>query len=361
MTRYEPTLIVTRLVVERNDAVAYDERFHPGVNIIRGDNSSGKSTILNFIFYGLGGDLSDWSDVALLTTHVHIEVLLNGNPATLTREISEKNGQPMEIFGGDYETARVAPRAEWTRYPYRRSSSRESFSQALFRLLGIPEVAGDLTGNVTMHQVLRLLYADQLSPVESLFRFEQFDPPSLRDAVGRLLCGAYDSELYNNELRIRDLTREFDAATSELRSLFAILGTTKEPLTLEFIARQRRVLAEQKSKVQVDIDQIELRLFTSSAEDKLTLKAQERAYADVQRLQAELGSATSDRDALLLAIADSDVFIAALERKLAALEDSSLVAKHVGDVQFQSCPRLLCTSRSTDGACVSPLQDPIRH
>src|SRR6185437_7974467 len=131
MTRFEPTLIVTRLVVERNSRSAYDEAFHEGVNVIRGENSSGKSTILNFIFYGLGGDLSEWSETALLCNRVTLEVRINGSAATLSRDISKQTGQPMEIFGGSYEESLVAPRAEWVRYPYRRSSSLESFSQAL--------------------------------------------------------------------------------------------------------------------------------------------------------------------------------------------------------------------------------------
>ena len=39
-------LFVNRLrVLTQDGQVAYDERFHHGVNIIRGDNSSGKSTI----------------------------------------------------------------------------------------------------------------------------------------------------------------------------------------------------------------------------------------------------------------------------------------------------------------------------
>jgi hypothetical protein len=138
MTRFEPTLIVSRLVVERNEHAVYDEPFHIGVNVIRGENSSGKSTILNFIFYGLGGDLADWSEVALLCTRVVLEVRINGHPATLSREISAQAGQPMEIFGGDYDAARRAPRAEWIRYPYRRTANLESFSQALFRLLILP-------------------------------------------------------------------------------------------------------------------------------------------------------------------------------------------------------------------------------
>lgn len=68
--------------------------------------------------------------------------------------------------------------------------SLESFSQTLFRLLSVPEVRGDGSANVTFHQYLRLVYADQLSPVESLFKFERFDPPTLRDTIGRLHCGA---------------------------------------------------------------------------------------------------------------------------------------------------------------------------
>ena len=36
MMRFEPTLIVTRLVVERNGRTAYDERFHEGVNVTLG-------------------------------------------------------------------------------------------------------------------------------------------------------------------------------------------------------------------------------------------------------------------------------------------------------------------------------------
>jgi recombinational DNA repair ATPase RecF len=64
------------MVVERSGTAVYDEHFHPRVNIIRGENSSGKSTVLNFIHYGLGGDVSEWSEMALLCERVTVEVLL---------------------------------------------------------------------------------------------------------------------------------------------------------------------------------------------------------------------------------------------------------------------------------------------
>jgi hypothetical protein len=226
MTQFDPSLLVLRLVIEANAKAVYDERFHTGLNIIRGENSSGKSTILNFLFYGLGGDLTrtDWSDAARRCTRVIVEAQFSGKPVTLARDVSETAGQPLDMFGGPYDLAERAPRAEWIRYPYRRSESRESFSQALFRLLGIPEVRNEVSGNVTIHQILRLLYADQLTPIDELFRSDRFDSALLRDAVGRLLCGAYDSRLYENELRFRELDKELDGINGELRSLFAIVG-----------------------------------------------------------------------------------------------------------------------------------------
>jgi hypothetical protein len=347
MTRFDPNLILTRLVVKRNDHVAYNERFHEGVNVIRGENSSGKSSILNLIFYGLGGDLTDWSETALLCTHVTVEVKINGNPATLSREISQTARQPMEIFGGDYDTALKAPREDWIRYPYQRTTNLESFSQALFRLLGIPEVVNDVSGTITIHQILRLLYSDQLSPVESIFRYQpRFDSPILRDAIGRLLCGAYEAKLYANEVRLRELNREFDATTGELRSLFAVLGKTEHSLTMEWLAAQRRSLGDELKSLQAAIEQAEREAFATDAHDTLTLKAQRAVYDEVQELQAKLVILQQERDSLALAIVDSASFIKSLEAKISAIQDSSSVAEHLGGVDFAICP-----------VCYSPVDD----
>ncbi len=343
--RYDPSIQVRRMVVERGGKPVYDEAFHAGVNIIRGENSSGKSTILNFIFYGLGGDLTDWSGVALLCNRVLLEVELNGKKATLSREISKERGQAMDIFAGDLASAKAAARDDWVRYPYARSSSKESFSQAIFRLLAFPEVANEVSGNITMHQILRLIYADQLSPVENLFKFDTaFDSPLLRDAIGRLLCGAYDNLLYQNELRIRESQKEFDTVNGELRSLFVVLGRADISSTLEWISGQRLVLEEQRTELQSKIEEAEREVYTAGAHDTLTLKAQDQLYSEVQTLQTQLGTVRNTRDSLAFGIADSDAFIASLRNKLLALNDADSVANQIGEVQFQSCP-----------ACYAPL------
>lgn len=338
MTQFNPSLLVSRLRIEADTTAVYDEPFHAGLNIIRGENSSGKSTILNFIFYGLGGDLAEWSDAARRCTRVIVEAQLSGKPVTLSREVSETTGQPMDVFGGPYDLAQRAPRSEWVRYPYRRSESKESFSQAIFRLLGLPEVRAETSGNVTIHQILRLLYADQLSPIDELFRSERFDSALLRDAVGRLLCGAYDSRLYENELRLRELDKELEGISGELRSLFAIIGRTGEGLTIEWVEAERTRLADEQRRVQGDVESAERQLFLAADLDQPTRTAQDEAYAEVQRLQERLAATKARRDAIAMEIADSDRFLSSLEGKLTALGDASAVATTIVDTRFRFCP-----------------------
>jgi len=346
MTQFDPSLVVSRLIVESNGKTVYDERFHAGLNIVRGENSSGKSTILNFIFYALGGDLAEWSNAARRCTRVMLEAQLSGKPVTLAREISETAGQPMDIFGGPYPLAQRAPRADWIRYPYRRSASRESFSQALFRLLGLPEVHNEVSGNVTVHQVLRLLYADQLTPIDDIFRYERFDSALLRDTVGRLLCGAYESRLYENELHLRELDKELEGVSGELRSLFAIVGRAGEGLTIEWVEAERTRITEDQHRVQAQIEDAERHLFSAADMDQATRKSQDAAYAEVRRLQEKLAEIKTGRDATAMEMADSDQFLASLEEKLTALDDASAIAATIVNTRFRFCP-----------ACQAPITD----
>jgi len=151
--------------------------------------------------------------------------------------------------------------------------------------------------------------------------------------------------LYENEVKIRDLTREFDSATVELRSLFAVLGKTGHSLTMDWLTAERRSLEEERTALQGQIEIAEREVYSATSDDSLTSRTQDEAYPNVQRLQSALGDARQQRDALELAIADSASFIRNLEAKIAALRDSSSAAQHVGDVTFSTCP-----------ACYAPVE-----
>ena len=355
MMRYEPCLIVKQLVVKRRTAIAYNEEFHVGVNVVRGDNSSGKSTILNFIFFGLGGDLSkdDWSEHALKCDFVWLEVEFNGRPAVLRREIDVNSQSQMEIFGGRYEAAQKASVEEWSKYPYSRSKNKESFSQAIFRLLDMPDVAVEGTSSITIHQILRLLYADQLSPIESLFRFEGYDPENLREAIGNLLCGAFDTEIYELQQLRRQRDKEYTEAASELKSIFRVVGG-EESLGLKWVEQKRRSLVSERIEMLKDIASVEEEFYAKRSEEEITTSTQQSVFKQVQKLQSQLQDIRTSISSVEFEIADSDSFISTLRQRLEALKDADLASMLVETIHFGTCPSCyaeIIESEETLAAC----------
>lgn len=335
---FEPTLIVREVAIYRGASHAYHERFHEGVNIISGENSSGKSTILSLIVYCLGADISSWSEHAKLCERVSVEVLLNDHVVTLSRLISEQTGQPMEIFAGSLEAAEAAPHTAWLRYPYRTSSSRESFSQAMFHLLNVPELETEASGKLTMHQVLRVLYSDQLSAVERIFRDDSFDSPALREAVGRLLFGAYEADIYSNQLKIREFEKELSVVEASLKSIYTLLAGVEHSLTLDWVEAERRTIEAEIAKVNSEIASVEEIFYSEVDREEISLEPQKRAFLEVQRIQSELAIVEDAETSLQLELADSEIFITTLERKIKALQDSSSVAAAISEIQYAWCP-----------------------
>lgn len=211
------TLFLQRLrIVTDTGEVAYDELFHRGVNIIRGKNSSGKSTIVRFIFFVLGGYYSDFVPQALRCQYVMAEVCINGTVVTLKRYLEHRDdgkvnpSAPMYIhFGPMEETLNLEPLnlepELWKRYGYTTTDKTHSFSNVLFKMLGYPEIKAD--SNITMHQILRLVYLDQESPVNSLFFYEQFDKEVYRETVANLLLGLYDQKYSDAKLELQKVVK----------------------------------------------------------------------------------------------------------------------------------------------------------
>ncbi|RJP61630.1 MAG: hypothetical protein C4539_19770, partial [Ignavibacteriales bacterium] len=228
-------LFLNRLCILTEDgATAYDESFHKGVNIIRGDNSSGKSTITHFIFFALGGAFSDFVPEARMCSTVFAEVEMNNLEFTIKRELLKDeagniNSQaPLYFFWGKMnESFNPPPEKNWQKFGYRTTENRKSFSNVIFESLGLPIVKGD--SNITIHQILRLLYIDQDSPTNSLFYYEHFDSQLTRETVSDLLLGVYNEELYDNKRRLIEAEKELEGIKSELKATSHFFS---DPLTL---------------------------------------------------------------------------------------------------------------------------------
>jgi hypothetical protein len=223
------------------------------VNIIRGENGSGKSTIADFIFYILGGEFDNWKTAASRCDEVQAEVNTNNGILTLRREIA-KAQTPIQVFFGSFGDADKHGLDSWDRFPIRRSENRESFSQIVFRASGIPEAQSQGASNITMHQILRLLYSDQRTPVALLFRYEPFDTREIREAVGDLICGMGIYELYETELRLRELEKQFDEKNRRFLALIAGLSPDEALLRTEGIESRLADLSAEYHRLGAEIE-----------------------------------------------------------------------------------------------------------
>lgn len=355
-------LFVNRLYVLTDDnRVAYDERFHHGVNIIRGENSSGKSTITHLLFYALGGDYESFVVEARRCSRVYVEIETGGAIVTLSRPIEKnregkvKSEQAMTIFWCPLDDA-LEQRGEPKTFGYRQTPNKDSFSNVLFRLLGFPIVQGD--SNITMHQLLRLIYVDQESPSSSLFLHETWDNQLTRETVADLLMGIFDADLYDSQLRLREMEERLKDVKSEIRSAQKFLPSEQRSVS----AIQRLVKSRQEDFQAIDdeIDAMRMGDIPPVSQKALSqIDAQKQELRRLRKACHEAETALADNQNNL---EDTHYFLDELRRKQAALQQSVQTKSVLGRMTLDRCPECLhpLSPTATPGTCRlcgSPVED----
>lgn len=346
MMQYNPFLKLNRLTIyTKSGKIAYDQNFHEGVNIIRGHNSAGKSTIGNFIFYVLGGDFRKWTTAAAYCNDVYAEVFINSEPITIKRTVSESGNQPMSIFWGTYDEAIQSASEGWQIFPYRRTETKKSFSNALFLALGFPELRGDVDSNITMHQVLRMLYVDQKSLTLDLLMTENFDSSITRKTIADLLFGVYDDSLYSDKIALREAEKDFEVRKKQFEGIEQIfkasdnetnIGTINALIEenntqIKSIDEYLEKLSKEQNEATKKSDEEELKVVTIKTNLLATRNSLSILQAEINKFEFEL--------------LDSQDFIRSLEKRALALSDSLLTRETFIDLKMHHCPN-----------CLSPLE-----
>lgn len=339
MTKDNSHLYLNRLViVTHSGTVAYDEKFQRGVNIIRGQNSSGKSTIANFIFYVLGGDYNNWTTEAIKCRDVIAEVEVNGAIITLKRHITEGGLQPMSIYWNNYEESKK-DNINWQTFPYKQNTTTASFTNVIFNALSFPEVKSDSDSNITVHQILRLLYIDQDTPTQSLFRFERFDLPLTRQAISELLLGVYDDKLYGERLAFRNATREYDEKKRQFDGINKVYGESGAATNIAGIQKEIENAQNELSIINKSIT--ELREQTAIKTTKRTALNSEKIQTQLTPIKNKVREIIAKINQYELEISDSKQFVTTLERRVTELNNSLLTRKVLGELPLTHCPQCL--------------------
>jgi hypothetical protein len=360
------SLFLNRLVVHTQEGkIAYDELYHRGINIICGDNSSGKSTITHFIFYVLGGAFNDWVKEAKKCSSVTAEVEMDGAILVLRREINinthtnKGNAQePIYIYWGNYEDSLNASINDWQKFGYNTTADKKSFSNVFFENLGLPIVKEG--SNITFHQILRLLYIDQDSPTSSLFLFEQFDTSLTRETISDLLLGVYKQELYDSRQRQVEAGNELDNIRKEIKVIKQFV-----PNELDLVPEHIKTKIDNKEKEISEIEEELIRLNEQNKQVKYlkTTKLEfEKLNEESIRQREKVKKLEDSIRALTYEIDDSKYFIQTLENKVKALRNSILARDFVGEFPLEYCPECLSEVRKNNNSqacklCKEPIDE----
>lgn len=337
----QSSLFLSRLVIVTNEGkTAYDEKFHRGINIIRGHNSSGKSTITHCIFFVLGGAYNDFVPEIRYCQHVTAEIEINHVPLTIRRYI-EVNDEgkisketPMYIYFGPISDL-VTKDVQWHRFGYKISTDKKSFSNVLFELFGFPEIHAD--SNITMHQILRLMYLDQESPTSSLFYFEPFDREIIRETTADLLMGLYNYRLSDAKLELERLEKEIAVKRSEEKVMKDMLSASNA-ISSQYINNVIEGLTSEIESINAKV----LSLRVKDKQEAVKVKPEyEHIKQTIESLRHKKNNLTDEIGRLKAEIQDSEYFIRTLERKITSLTNSIETRNYLESLTIEYCPECL--------------------
>lgn len=346
MTNMPARLVLRRFFVFANGTMIYSQNFHDGLNVIRGDHSVGKSTLMDLIFYALGGELrkEQWVFPADKCSNVCAEIELNHRAFCVKRDIEVGAIPKIDIFEGTFDEG-IRSLVGWQTYGPRRSDSRNSFSQLIFELLGWGDSKADDFANLTMHQVLRLLYADQETPANKIFRAEpqNADSETVRLAVAEFMLSLDDLEMHRVRQDLLIANRMFDKANSELTAIFQVLGKDSaysvEKLNHEIanvLGDIQRYEREQKVVPESGTESVEIEV--NPEIKRLTEEIEQMAAIIVER-EANLSLYVAE-------VSDCISFRVSLAGRKKALLESKTTFDAIGAVSFKQCP--CCNAKTID-------------
>jgi hypothetical protein len=226
-------------------------KFSSGINVIKGDNGSGKSTFSYFIEFGLGGDIKIFNKnnvgekykeiIEDKNNYIELDVLINNENFKFKRFIGTN-----DIFI-EFQNGEVKKRC------LRRQDSRYIFSDWLLSKLEIERFKlslGSTDWYFNFNDIFRLLYYDQDTELRKIYKkpnSENFvtDSAIIRKSIFETLMGTSSDEYFlkMNELNDSKIKKQ------EAKILLDEFNKLNPNLKLDAIKVGRETLEEQIHKL----------------------------------------------------------------------------------------------------------------
>ncbi|MFV5384166.1 AAA family ATPase [Acinetobacter junii] len=356
MTTYN-TFTASNLLCIKSKQIVIDLQLNLGLNVIYGNNSVGKSTVLDLISYALGAENIKFKPAALVCDFVLIQVNINESTITIRREINNSRASILIYFGAISDSLK-APDSEWLKLPYNSTEEKSGFSKFFFDYLNYPSTVSTET-SITTHQILRLLYAEQKNNNLPIYREDPWDNTEKRIAIRDYILGIFSGELYELQLERRKADKELSATINRIQSFFQIVGKTSDHLIEDLLLAEKQNLEYRKNVILEKIHNLNTTITSTNTSDS-QVDEQTRLKNQLSRLNKGMLSIEDKLNEIAYENTDLDQFKLELKHRLIDIENAISSNQIINDIDFEFCPCchekiLKSTDTSSCNLCKNPV------
>lgn len=355
MTTYN-TFITNNLTCLKSGKIVIDLNFNNGLNVIYGNNSVGKSTILDLIAYALGAENIKFKPAALGCDFVFVEVNIQDSIITVKREIKNSRA-PLLVFFGGVKQSLSSPDTDWLKLPYNSTEEKAGFSKFFLDYLNYPSTVSTET-SITTHQILRLLYAEQKNNYLPIYRDDLWDNAEKRTAIRDYVLGIFSGELYELQLERRKTDKELISTINRIQSFFQIVGKTSEHLIEDFLFAEKFNLEKRRDLVLKKIYDLNNNISSISTSDSQT-DEQTKIKNELSSLNKGMLAIEDKLNEINFENTDLDQFKIELNNRLIDIDNAISSNLIINDIDFEFCPCchekiIKTTNTDTCNLCKSP-------
>lgn len=223
----------------------YRVTFHPGINIIYGDADTGKSSILRFVYYLLGGkQIKIDEEISSSVKYAVLEIMVNGTPYCISRDIFN-SARDIDVYSCKYSEISNSFPEKYKSSITKGDGHNKSFSEFILEVLELPAVRLKQAPTRDSSETARLSFLD-------LFKFMYLD----QDDVGSthmLNIGNYVLETKNREV-FKYIFNVLDSGISEIEVDIASKTQEKTQLSKQY-AVISHFLSQTEFKSSKDLDE----------------------------------------------------------------------------------------------------------
>lgn len=326
-----------------------------GVNILEGENGSGKTTFSSLIYFGLGGSVKWFND----GNKAHTEIVNdNSNYTEISFEISGIPYLATRYFSGK-EIHIVSP-DDVKSLPINRSEKKPvTFSDWLLNKLDIKVVdiyQGSEDYKINFYDLSRLFYYDQLTEPDRIFKRpdnENFitDSIIIKKAIFEILNGNAFDDFYESISEYRRAQDEFTSIKSLLQNFNALNADSNknyENKNSFNLSNDFSELVEQRQKLEDYRNTIKDNLTTTNSDSELLARSRNRYSA----LEEKRNTARRQKEDLIYDYSRVNRLHSSLILEVTQLKKIMITNEKLNLFSPNTCPYCLTEVKKQENKCI---------